>query len=180
MRFVVVAALGVLVAGLPGGLAMVATDVAVSRLQARRRGSEVEVDVVAVATLLLVLVGAGMPLVPALTAAAAGHPEVDAVVRRSRRLGAAAALASANGPLAPLLRRLADTAISGAPPEAAIRSFIDSERRRRHNATIERARRLPVRLMIPMTLLVLPGFVLMVYGPAFIGMIGDLVGPLAP
>lgn len=178
MRLVVVAALGVLVAGLPGGLAMAVADVGVQRLRSRRKSSEV--DVLAVATLLLVLVGAGMPLVPALNGAAAGHPEVDDVVRRSRRLGAAAALASAEGALAPLLRRLSDAAISGAPPESAIRSFIDGERRRRHNTAIERARRLPVRLMIPMTLLVLPGFVLMVYGPAFIGMIGDLVGPLAP
>lgn len=178
MRLVVVFALGVLVAGIPGGLGMVAVEVARGRVRSRRISSEV--DVVAVATLLLVLVGAGMPLVPALTEAAAGQPEMEAVVRRSRRLGAAAALASAEGPLAPLLRRLSDAAISGAPPEPAIRSFIDGERRRRHTATIERARRLPVRLMIPMTLLVLPGFVLMVYGPAFVGMIGDLVGPLTP
>jgi hypothetical protein len=177
MNRLVAFALGSLLAGWPGGLAAVGLITVVGGVGWRRT---VEIDVVGVATLLLVRVGAGMPLIPALAAAAGDDPEIEAVARRSRRIGSAAALASASGPLAPLLRGLADAAISGAPPEPAIRSFLDSERRRRHTSAIERARRLPVRLMIPMTLLVLPGFVLMVYGPAFIGMIRDLAGPLAP
>ena len=79
-----------------------------------------------------------------------------------------------------LRKRLGEAAASGAPLEPAIRAYIDGERRHRHTGAIERARRLPVRLMIPMTLLVLPGFVVMVYGPAVVALVADLIGPLAP
>lgn len=168
---------GTLVAGPGFGLAAVLA----TRMFRRRVGVRpARVDVLGEASLLLVLVGSGMPLIPALGRVGASDPDVAVVVRRAGRLGAAAALASASGPLAPLLRRLADAALSGAPPEPAIRGFIESERRRLHTRAVERARRLPVRLMIPMTLLLLPGFVLTVYGPAFIGMVTDLVGPLVP
>lgn len=176
MNRLVTMSVATLFLGLPAGLTVVGIMTVWGR---RRRPRRREVDVVAVATLLLVRVGAGIPLIPALAGAAGDDPEFEAVVRRARRLGSAAALASASGPMAPLLHRLADAAISGAPPEPAIRSFLDSERRRRHTLAIEKSRRLPVRLMVPMTLLVLPGFVLMVYGPAFISLIGDLIGPLA-
>ncbi|HJR93781.1 MAG TPA: type II secretion system F family protein [Acidimicrobiia bacterium] len=172
---VVAAALGTLVGGLPLGLV---GGLLAGRV--RRRQVRPSPDVVRLGSVLLVLVGSGMPLITALSVAAEGDPATEAVVRRSRRLGTAAALAGASGPLAPLLHRLANAAVSGAAPEQAIRAFIDAERRRRHTEAVERARRLPVRLMIPLTLLVLPGFVLMVYGPAFISLTHDLLGPLVP
>lgn len=175
MRRIVAGSLGVIVAGLPGCLvALVAVEL-LPRLVRRRAAP---VDGVEVAARLLVVVGAGIPLVPALDEVAGKVAGVDEVVRRTRRLGSAAALGSASGPLAPLLRRLADSAAAGFAPEPAIRSYIDHERRQRHTEAVERARRLPVRLMLPMTLLVLPGFVLMVYGPAFIDLITTLAGPL--
>lgn len=176
MRRLVAVCLGVVVGGIPVGIvALLAVEV-LSRL---RRPPAVEVDGVDVAARLLVLVGAGLPLVSALDEVATSTPGLGGVVRRSRRVGSVASLAAARGPLAPLLRRLADAAASGAPPEPAIRAYIDMERRRRHTLAVERARRLPVRLMIPMTLLLLPGFVLMVYGPAFIDLITSLAGPLS-
>jgi hypothetical protein len=169
--------LGVVVGGVVGGL----VALGMGELATRRPGPlSVEPDVMDVASRLLVAVGGGLPLIPALERAGGAHPEVRAVLRRWRRLGAAAALASASGSPGPLLRRLAEAVSSGAAPGPAIRGFIDSERVRRQAARMDRARRLPVRLMIPMTLLVLPGFVLMVYGPAFIGLVADLVGPLGP
>lgn len=151
----------------------------ISELIRRLPGRKVvEPDVMDLAARLLVAVGAGLPLIPALERAGDGHPEIETVLRRWRRLGAAAALASAAGSPGPLLRRLSESVSSGAAPAPAIRGFIESERARRQAEQMERARRLPVRLMIPMTLLVLPGFVLMVYGPAFIGLVADLLGPL--
>ena len=176
MRRLLAGAVGTLLGGLPLGIALAFIAGRLSR--ARRRPPPT--DVVGIGTVLLVLVGSGLPLISALSMVAAEDPEIGAVVRRWRRLGTAAALAGASGPLSPLLHRLADSAVSGTAPEPAIRSFIDTERRRLHTQAVEKARRLPVRLMVPLTLLVLPGFVLMVYGPAFISMTQDLVGPLVP
>lgn len=176
MRRLVAAGCGVVIAGPLGGAAAVAVVEALAWAY-RRRQPEAG-DVVEVAATLLVLVGAGLPVVSALEQAAAHLPGVDEAVRRARRLGSAPALASARGPLAPLLRRLADAAVSGSPPEPALRGFIEAERRRRHTEAVARARRLPVRLMVPMTLHVLPGFVLMVYGPMLIDIVTSLLGPL--
>jgi tight adherence protein C len=180
MRRLAVFCLGVIVAGLAGGLASLAVSEFLRLMVQRRIGRRsTGPDMMDVASRLLVAVGGGLPLIPALQRAGGTHPEIRAVLRRWRRLGAAAALASASGSPGALLRRLSEAVSSGAAPGPAIRGFIDSERVRRQAERMDRARRLPVRLMIPMTLLVLPGFVLMVYGPAFIGMVVDLVGPLS-
>ena len=176
MKRVVVFSAGLIVGGLLGGLLFACVGELMAVLPRMRRA---RVDTLAVASRLLVLVGSGLTLVPALSAAAGGVPEIEVVVRRWRRLGGSAALSSASGPLAPLLHRLGEAAASGSAPEPAIRGFIEAERRLRHTVLVERARRLPVRMMVPMTLLVLPGFVLMVYGPTFLGLVSDLVGPLA-
>ncbi|HEX7098685.1 MAG TPA: type II secretion system F family protein [Acidimicrobiia bacterium] len=176
MRRIAAASCGVIIAGPVGGLAALAAMEALGRLSRRRIFPSP--DVLEVAATLLVLVGAGLPLVSALESAAPRIPGVDEVVRRARRIGSAPALGSARGPLAPLLRKLADAAVSGSPPEPTIRGFIDAERRRRHAEAVARARRLPIRLMLPMTLLVLPGFVLMVYGPVLIEFVTSLLGPL--
>ena len=176
MRRLGAACCGVVIAGPFGGVAALIALEMLGRLTRRRR-SETS-DVIEVAATLLVLVGAGLPLVTALEATASRVPGVEEVVRRARRRGSAPALGAARGPLAPLLRRLADAVVSGSPPEPAIRGFIEAERRRRHTEAVARARRLPVRLMVPMTLLVLPGFVLMVYGPVFIEVVESLLGPL--
>lgn len=177
MRRLAVFCVGVLAGGLAGG----ALALAIAELATRRpwRGRP-EPDVMELASRLLVAVGAGLPLIPALERAGGEHAEIRGVLRRWRRLGAAAALATASGAPGPLLRGMAEAVSSGAAPAPAIRGFIESERLRRQAARMERARRLPVRLMIPMTLLVLPGFVLMVYGPAFLGLVADLLGPLGP
>lgn len=176
MKQLVAACCGVVIGGLPGGVAaLVVLEILVRVL---RRHTARSGDVIEVAATLLVLVGVGMPLVTALESAAVRLPGVEDVVRRARRLGTAPALGAARGPLAPLLRRLADAVVSGSPPEPAIRGFIETERRRRHTEAVARARRLPIRLMLPMTLLVLPGFVLMVYGPVFIEAVTSLLGPM--
>ena len=180
MRIVVGGALGLIVGGWPGGAVAAVGVWASSRARRRRRRPRPD-DVVTVAARLLVMVGAGAATVPALEGAVRGtglEAATLGIMRRARRLGAAAAFATATGPLAPLLHRLAQSIVSGAPVEPAIRGFIEAERRRRHTRAMERARSLPVRLMLPMTLLILPGFVLMVYGPALVGLVTDMLGPL--
>lgn len=175
MKRILAGSCGVIVAGVPGGLVALAMVEVLPRLGGRRRPVP---DGIEVAARLLVLIGTGLPLLAALEVASLSMAGMENVTRRARRLGTAAALASASGPLAPLFQRLANAAASGSPPETAIRAYIDIERRRRQTEALEWARRLPVRLMVPMTLLVLPGFVLMIYGPAFIDLVGSLLGPL--
>lgn len=164
-----------------GGALFLAGAMVMGALLRRRRSRPDEL--VALAGRLLVLVGAGLPLVPALSRAALASPlqaEIEEVVRRARRLGSSAALIEGGAGAGPLLRQLAHATVSGAPLEPAIRSFLERARRRRHFVAIEAARRLPVRLMIPMTLLVLPGFVLMIYGPAVLDLLDGVLGPLGP
>jgi hypothetical protein len=43
---------------------------------------------------------------------------------------------------------------------------------------VARSRSLPVRLMIPMTLLVLPGLILLLYAPSMLKLFEQLSGPL--
>lgn len=174
---VAVTALGVILAGWPGGLLAWATVVLVARRQSRPRHGTGP-PAIQVATRLLVLVGAGLSLPAALERAGEGVEGIEAALRRARRIGMTAALAGVQGPLAPLLRRLGEAAASGSPPETTIRTFIESERRQLLTEKVERARRLPVRLMVPMALLLLPGFVLMVYGPALISLVAEMLGPL--
>lgn len=169
------------VAYIVGGLPLVGVAGLVWWARVRRgRRPVAEPDPLIVAQRLLVLVGAGLPILPALERAGADSPRIQTLVRRSRREGGAVALSRTDGDLAPLLAVLARGLAAGASPEPAIRSYIVTERRSRHTAQVERARRLPIRLMLPMTLLVLPGFVLLVYGPAFVEVVVEMLGPLGP
>ena len=133
----------------------------------------------------IVLVGltAGLPLISALDLARGfvrGEvaAETAAVVRRARRQGTALALAE-SGPLtSPLLSRLAMAAASGAPVAEAVADHLSEMRQLRRTAALERVRRLPVTLMVPLGLLILPGFVVLFVGPILFRSFGSLVGAL--
>lgn len=133
----------------------------------------------------IVLVGltAGLPLVSALELARGfvrGEVAVEtaAVIRRARRQGTALALAG-SGPLTrPLLSRLAMAAASGAPVAEAVADHLSEMRQLRRTAALERVRRLPVTLMVPLGLLILPGFVVLFVGPILFRSFGSLVGAL--
>ncbi|HJU80722.1 MAG TPA: type II secretion system F family protein [Acidimicrobiia bacterium] len=133
----------------------------------------------------IVLVGltAGLPLVSALDLARGfvrGEvaQETDAVIRRSRRHGMALALAG-SGPLTrPLLSRLAMATASGAPVAEAVADHLSEMRQLRRTAALERVRRLPVTLMVPLGLLILPGFVVLFVGPILFRSFGSLVAAL--
>jgi tight adherence protein B len=133
----------------------------------------------------VILVGltAGLPLTSALELARVfvrgevAH-ETAAVVRRARRQGMALALAEA-GPLTrPLLSRLALATASGAPIAEAVADHLVELRHVRRTQALERVRRLPVTLMIPLGLLILPGFVVLFVGPIVFRSLGDLLGAL--
>ncbi len=148
------------------------------RKKARRSAS-------ALTAALLVGTAAGLSLQAALERArsaldARSAAELEAVLRDARRRGLAAALESATGDLAPLLGRLSRSQTSGAPLTASIEAYAAEDRQFRKAAAVERARKLPVRLVVPLALLILPGFMLLTAAPAAVGFLSHMLGPLLP
>ena len=104
------------------------------------------------------------------------QPELERLVASMGESGAAAALAADSGPTAGSSAALATAAAAGSPALPALEAHVEHEHHRRHTAAVETARRLPVRLLLPLTLLVLPGFVLITVGPT----VADSLARLAP
>ncbi len=147
-----------------------------------RRDRADDADVVLLADLVVLAAGAGLSLRAAFEEAgrhvAAGlAAEVDRLIESMDRVGVAAALAGAGGRLAGLGRVAAGAAVSGAPIATAVASFASTERHAAHAAAVERARRLPVRMLMPLALLILPGFVVLAVGPAVLEALARL-GPV--
>jgi tight adherence protein B len=148
----------------------------------RRIDTNARADVIVCARTLLVGLAAGLPLPATLDLAATQVGEVVAaelarVLRSARRHGVAAALAASDGRLTrPLLSRLALAQASGAPMSDAVAAFLSESRAIRRSAALEKVRRLPVSLMVPLGLLILPGFVVLFVGPIVLGSLVDLFG----
>jgi tight adherence protein C len=140
-----------------------------SRRRLLRRSAPPD-DVALLGDLALLGLLAGMTF-PAALAASAAHvapglaEEIHRVGRIARMEGSAAAFVRAGAPLDRLLTLAARAAITGAPMTAAVAAFTAEVRNAARARAIERARRLSVRLLFPLALLILPGFVLLVAGP---------------
>lgn len=180
------AAGGLLVLVPIAGVALVAVAVARHRWRRARRVSDLqaqaETDVALLADLLALGLTAGLSLRAAIDIAApqvAAPLQVDLadLCRRVDRSGLAAGLAGTRGRLEDLARVAAGAAVSGAPLATAIAAFSKTRRHSDHAVRMERARRLPVRLLLPLTLLILPGFVLLAVGPAVLQGLARL-GPI--
>jgi len=182
-RPIIAALLAALVVWRPW-LALPLLGVALWSRRPRRRRSDVVGQQALAARIVLVGLTAGLPLLGSLELAAqratgSVAAELGLVVRRSRRLGVAAALTHWTGPTtSPFLARLAMSAASGAPMVDAVAAYLAELRLARRSAALERARRLPVTLMIPLGLLILPGFVVLFVGPILLGSLGELIGVL--
>jgi len=155
-----------------------------ARKSRSRRRVEVEAttDVIVCARTMLVGLAAGLPLATILDLASTQVGEVvgaelSRVMRSARRHGVAAALAVSEGRLTrPLLSRLALAQASGAPMTDAVAAFLNESRATRRTQALEKVRRLPVALMVPLGLLILPGFVVLFVGPIVLGSLVDLFG----
>lgn len=128
-------------------------------------------DILLLADLLALGVAAGRTVRGALESARSHlHPqlgaEVSTLIGEMDRRGSGPALLAVGGRLADLGRVVAAAASSGAPVAAAVAAHADQVRHARHSARIAAARRLPVRLLLPLALLILPGFVVLAVGPA--------------
>ncbi len=94
--------------------------------------------------------------------------EIRIVLRLARGSGLSAAMAAATGSCSGLLHRLARAADTGAPLVAVVDAYVHAVAADAHAEAIARVRRLPVMLVFPVALLMLPGLVLIVTGPALL------------
>jgi tight adherence protein C len=155
---------------LSGGLA-VTLGLTVRRLRASRLGRDAATrDVTVLVELVGLGLSAGLTLSRSLAAARPFvHPDLDAevgeVLRRSARGGLGQALAAADGHGRSFYAGAARAVVTGAPLAPAVDAFVREAIAEQRAADLESARRLPVRLMLPLALLILPGFVLLTVGP---------------
>jgi Type II secretion system (T2SS), protein F len=162
------------------GLGMVAVAAVVRR--ARRAGPRPPgpADMVGVARILAVAMAGGANLVGGFELASqlatpGLRPEIGGLLRRARTQGMAVALASSTGRLSPLATRLARAQLTGALLGPVLDTFIATTEEEERARVLERIRTLPVRLMIPLALLLLPGFVLVVVAPGVVETLGGLL-----
>lgn len=149
-----------------------------------RRRSPAPPDPLLLPRLLVVALSAGLPLTTALAVIARLVPgpagdDADVLVRAARRGGLAPALAAHGDLLDGLPRRLARAHLTGAAMSDAVRAHVHEVSDRRRAAALTRARTLPTRLLVPIALLLLPGFVALVVVPPLVEELGGFLGPLA-
>ncbi|MPZ51251.1 MAG: hypothetical protein GEU79_00700 [Acidimicrobiia bacterium] len=178
---------GYLVAGSGGCLVVLVVMLLVPQvrvhLSQRRRRILLRSAAPEVARVVLIALHAGQPPVMALATAAryldpAVSREIRAVLRRAATTGSEQAFAQAKGPLSSLFSSLARAQVTGASVSEVVRGQVEEGRRERRRLIREHSQKMAIRLMIPVTLLILPGFVVMTYGPMVISVLTDTLGSL--
>lgn len=130
---------------------------------------------------LLVELRSGLSVLAALlqvSQALPAHSNLKIVARVATVDGLVAASEVADPELRPVLSHLARAQRTGASLSGAVRRLLEDHLASDRTKRIAKARALPVRLMIPVTLLMLPGLVLMLYAPSLLSMFRDLTGTL--
>lgn len=102
------------------------------------------------------------------------RPALEELVESMELRGVTNALAGDAGPTHEASDVLRGAASSGAPALPALEAHIRQAHHRRHMEAVERTRRLPIRLLLPLTLIVLPGFVLITVGPTIVDSLARL------
>lgn len=179
MIHVVAASLGLIVAG-PPGLLIAAVCPTIWRRWQTRPAPEPALTLLLL--LLLVELRGGLSVLAALTEVSAALPRyasLRTVTRVAQVSGLVSALPYADARLRPVIAQLARAQRSGASLSGSIRRMLDSELAADRTRRIARARTLPVRLMIPVTLLMLPGLVVFLYAPSLLDMFEHLTGVLS-
>lgn len=165
-----------------GGFGGIAVNRAVRSRRDRLRADH---DVAVFARGLFVAVNAGLSLSSAFSMASVGlcdavAADVRSLLRAARRDGMALALSEAEGPCSRLFGVLARSQTTGASIGDAIAGFVEEQREARRLKVTEAARRLPVKLTVPLALLILPGFVVVTVGPSVLESGRRLLGPVFP
>jgi hypothetical protein len=179
MTGVIGGSIGLVVAGPIGAAVGVVVPFAWRRVKHR---PEPDPPVTLILLLLLVQLRSGMSVLAALIAVSEAVPRfrsLRTVARVARVSGLVAALPHAEGDLRPVVAQLARAQRSGASLSGAVRRMLEEKLAADRSRRIARARTLPVRLMIPVTLLMLPGLILLLYAPSLLAMFEDLTGVLS-
>ncbi|GIU91176.1 MAG: hypothetical protein KatS3mg011_0082 [Acidimicrobiia bacterium] len=146
-------------------------------------GTRRDDPVLATARLLSLGLTAGLPLASALhrtTEETGVGRELAALTRRATAVGLAQALVETEGELAGLARLLARAQLSGAPLTEAVGAFIRARTLESRTERLRRIRTLPVTLLVPLSLMLLPGFVVLVMGPVVATQISELWSGVGP
>jgi len=138
----------------------------------RPRRDEIRAELLTFCRLVMLGLGAGATFPIAVRVAAAEAPgavAADALgaLRRSAPAGIAA-LAGDEGTARPLFVAVGKATVSGSPILPAVAALVATLHDETRVAALERARRLPVKLLFPLALLILPGFLAMTLGPAVV------------
>lgn len=145
------------------------------------RRSRRSVDPVLAGRLVLLGLRAGLSAHAAMAEAARLAPEDTARALRSAAHRAATEgfdlAADHADDLRPLLRVVGRAVSVGAPVSAELSAHLSDVAAETHQIRLARAKSLPVRLAMPLTLLVLPGVVLLTVGPSLLGSLADLADP---
>ena len=104
--------------------------------------------------------------------------EVDMILRRSVQEGLAASLLNATGIGGRLFRQVGAAHLSGAPLGLALTALAAEHRAATRTRAVETARRLPVKMVVPITLLMLPGLLILMVGPLVLPSVARLLGPI--
>ena len=153
-------------------------------IRAERRASEQARDELEMLThSMLIAVSGGLSPVAALALSRENlrsrlGGEVDQVLRRSVHSGLTAALLDATGAGGRLFRQIGAAHLSGAPLGLALAALATEYREAARARAVERARKLPVRMVIPLALLMLPGLLILMIGPIVLPSIMRLLGPI--
>lgn len=147
----------------------------------RRAASSVDSDEVGVlARLVLIGMSSGLSLHGVLVSAAGElrggvAAQTSRVIQHARSNGLGPALAGTSGPASGLFGLMAGSVSSGASVVPVVTAFLHEHAAERRNSRLEQARKLPIKLTVPLTLLILPGCVLLFVGPSFVRGISELV-----
>lgn len=178
MRALVVGSIGLAVAGPTGALLAICAHAGI-RLRHRFRRRVVPLRPVLI--VLLIEIRSGRSVLGALQTVAAafpGHRDLRLAARVATISGLASASLLMNGEMKGVLSQLARAQRSGAALGDTVRSMIEADIAAEKARRVARSRSLPVRLMIPITLLLLPGLVLLLYAPSMLRLFEELSGPL--
>jgi hypothetical protein len=173
-----VASVGLAVAGVPGVLLALGIEYGLGLRRRLRRGPSMLRPLLIV---LLIELRSGRSVLGALQTAAAVFPEQRRLVLAARVAtisGLTQAVMVESGEIRRVLAQLARAQRSGAALGDTVRSMIEADISAEKTRRVARSRALPVRLMLPITLLLLPGLVLLLYAPSMLRLFEELSGPL--
>jgi len=103
--------------------------------------------------------------------------EVDLVLRQAVEGGLTASLLNSSGVGGRLFRQIGAAHLSGSPLDLVLTAQAAEYQQAARSAAVEKARRLPVKMVLPLTLLMLPGLLILMVSPLVLPSVARLFGP---